>query len=80
MIRGTTPGMPRDARDHKTWLEYWGNQLVAAIRDAIAHPEAHDDFRLRYAISCSRIAHGRAMKVKPSLIPRPMMPNKEQRT
>jgi hypothetical protein len=69
VIRGITPGLPTDARDHKAWLEHWGKQLVAAIRDAQAHPEheSHDDFRLRYAISCARIAHGRAMKVKPSL-------------
>lgn len=70
MIRSRSDGLPRDARDHKAWLEHWSNQLLRAIADAVAHPEDAEkehDFRLRYVDSCSRIAHGRAMKVKPKL-------------
>lgn len=71
MIRGNTPGLlPRDARDHKAWLEHWGTQLLDAIADAVKHPEdsqREDDFRLRYVDSCTRIAYSRAMKVKPRL-------------
>jgi hypothetical protein len=56
---------PKNTRDHKGWLAYWGEQLVAAIADAASHPP--DGFRENYAVNCARIAHGRALKAKPSL-------------
>ena len=60
---------PTDPRNHKAWVAYWGDQLVAAIVDAVAHPE-DDNMRLRYAINCARIAYGRAIKARPSLKPK----------
>lgn len=59
---------PTDPRDHEAWLAYWGEQAVAAIRRAIAQPDfVYEDHRLRYAINCARIAHHRALKVRPGL-------------
>ncbi len=60
--------LPRNAKDHKAWLNYWTEQLVAAIAAAVAQPGfVHEDFRLNYAVHCARIAHSRACKVRPSL-------------
>ena len=59
---------PSDSRDHRGWLEYWGEQAVAAIADAVAHPEfVYEDFKMQYAVHCARIAHSRAIKVRRSL-------------
>ncbi len=56
--------VPTNTRDHAAWLAYWGEQLTRAIADAIANG---GDFRIAYAVNCARIAHGRALKVKPRL-------------
>ncbi len=59
---------PLDGRDHKAWLEYWGTQLVGAIANAVAPAEESTaDYRLNYAVNCAKIAHRRALKVKPAL-------------
>ena len=59
---------PTDTRDHKAWLAYWGEQAVAAIADAVAHPEfVYEDFKMQYAVHCARIVHSRAIKVRRSL-------------
>ena len=59
---------PRNPTDHRAWLEYWGDQLVAAIRDAIARPDfVHEDYRLRYVYTCALLVHRRALQARPSL-------------
>lgn len=60
--------LPRNTKDHKAWLAYWGEQLVNAIAVAVAQPDfVHEDFRMQYAVHCARIAHSRAVKVRRSL-------------
>lgn len=68
---GGQPEKPRgmDPKDHKVWVEFWGNKLVRAIADAIANPPAdgQEDFRLRWVINCARLTHSRAVKAHPRL-------------
>jgi hypothetical protein len=59
---------PINPRDHRAWLAYWSERLLAGIADAVAHPGASgEDFRLQWVVHCARIAHGRALKVRPRL-------------
>lgn len=54
--------------DHRAWVEYWADQGVKALREALVgrHPGV-EDYALENAVRYLRCAHSRAMKAYPRL-------------
>lgn len=60
---------PPQRNNHRAWLAYWADELVRAIARAVANPAPTTvwDHDMLQVIRCARSAHGRAIRVRPSL-------------